>query len=165
MRDIRRNISAHTSTELLLSARMIGWALLVPLLKRIVPLRTLVRIMWADSSRRTSPEWKKPVIRVGRRLVRLRPFSRDENCLDRSLIIYRFLSMAKLEPQLVLGVRNEDSRIAGHAWITVDGTPVIESSEVVAAYVPVAVFGAGGIIEAIDDDLLVDPLAEFATLR
>jgi hypothetical protein len=165
MRDTSYSVTEGGPTKILLGARMLGWAVVVPLLKRVVPLRTLARIMWADSSRRASPEWKKPVVRAGRRLVRLRPFSRDENCLDRSLIIYRFLSMAQLEPRLVLGVRNEGSRIAGHAWIIVDGAPVIESQEVVAGYAPVAVFGLRGIVEAVNDEPLGDALAEFGMRR
>jgi hypothetical protein len=125
---------------------MVGWTLVMPALKRVIPLPTLARLLWvnrgAAAPRRAR---QQPIVRVARRLLRARSRRGDENCLERSLVLYRFLSMASLDPRLVLGVRRDGDGVTGHAWITVDGDPVVEAS--VADYAPIASIGPAGLVE------------------
>jgi hypothetical protein len=149
-----------TQQDLLLVLRMSLWAVLVPVLKRLVPLQKVARMMWANSHARTpGKERQQRIVRAARSILRARPLSRDENCLDRSLVLYRFLSMEMLDPRLVLGVRRGPEGIKGHAWVTVGGRPVVEPS--MAEYAPIAVIGPAGAVEVVRGDGAKDALASF----
>jgi hypothetical protein len=81
---------------------------------------------------------------LARRLYRARPFLRRDNCLERSLIMYRYLAREGMEPRLVLGAENADGQIRGHAWVTVAGRPLIDGHERLAQLTPLTEFGARG---------------------
>jgi hypothetical protein len=149
-----------TLQDLLLVLRMSLWAVLVPVLKRVVPLPKVARMMWADRhARGRGSERQQRIVRAARSILRARPLSRDENCLDRSLVLYRFLSMEMLDPRLVLGVRCGPEGVEGHAWVTVDGRPVVEAS--VADFAPIAVIGPAGAVNVVGGDGRHDALASF----
>jgi hypothetical protein len=52
--------------------------------------------------------------------------SRPGNCLERSLVLYRYLSAVGADPQLVVGIRGGEEAVRGHAWVTVRGAPLEE---------------------------------------
>jgi hypothetical protein len=125
--------------------RAVCWRAVLPLLKRTVSLRTLVRWMWpggvapsqpGDTFARTRLHAVRYFIAHGGRTVV------SDNCLERSLLLYRFLAEANLDPRLVMGVRRENGETDGHVWIEVDGRPLADSTT--SRYRPVLVFGAGG---------------------
>jgi hypothetical protein len=125
--------------------RAIGWRTALPVLKRSVSLRTLARWMHrspvtrsqADGSlRRARLNTVRYFLAHGGRLVI------SENCLERSLTLYRFLAEVGADPQLVMGVRRDDSGTDGHVWIEVDGEPFVDSTT--TGYTRVLAFGAGG---------------------
>jgi Transglutaminase-like superfamily len=118
---------------------MAAWSLLLPALKRFVPVRRLVVLMWTDGRTDRSPEREREVIEFGARVTRARA-----NCLERSLLVYRFLARAGADPHLVVGVGSVDGVIAGHAWVTVDGIPVHDPPETVQRFLPVIEFGREG---------------------
>jgi Transglutaminase-like superfamily len=133
---------ARAPEDLLLLARMSGWALVLPMLKRTVPLATLARIMYSRSrSGRSHPERQRRIAALSG-LIYSR-YSLQSHCLERSLLLYRFLSKAAVEPQLVVGVVKTDKGWQGHAWIMVDGLPFDESSDALRKFCHVAVFSAG----------------------
>lgn len=68
---------------------------------------------------------------------------RRHNCLERSLLMYRFLAELRADPVLVVGLTNA-GRTRGHAWVLVDGIPVGEREETLEEMTPVLAFGAGG---------------------
>jgi hypothetical protein len=124
-----------------LLARMLAWRLALPLLKRLMPLPRLVRI--AAGRRRTSSFTPDQVVSVSHRLFRERlPESSD--CLERSLLTYRFLLQAGAAPELVCGVQRSGEEVLGHAWVLVGGAPVDEAPEALARYAPVVAFDASG---------------------
>ena len=146
--------------DLLLVARMFVWMLLVPVLKRLVPLPAVARLMWVDRpTGMAHRERQQRIVRGARLLLRTQSFGRDENCLDRSLILYRFLSREMLNPRLVLGVQGERQSVKGHAWVTVDGTPVVEAA--VPDYAPIAIIGPRGSVEVVRGDCQDGALAPF----
>ena len=63
------------------------------------------------------------------------------------MLLYRFLSRAGVEPHLILGVANSAGAITGHAWIVVEGAPVLEPEESLFNLVPVLEFGPGGVAD------------------
>jgi Transglutaminase-like superfamily len=118
---------------------MAAWSLLLPMLKRFVSVRRLVALMWTDGPTDRSPEREHGVVELSARVTRLR-----SNCLERSLLAYRFLARAGADPHLVVGVGSVDGVIAGHAWVTLDGVPVHDPPETVQRFVPVIEFGREG---------------------
>ena len=123
--------------------RMVAWRVVLPVLRRTVAVRTLVDWMSPKRSRGQSgtagPQPRVEVIRYfiangGRLLI-------SGNCLERGLLLYRFLSEANASPRLVLGVAKGDVRIEGHAWVELDGEPLADPTT--ARYVAVMLFEAG----------------------
>jgi hypothetical protein len=127
-----------------LGVRMLAWSAVLPILKHVVPLRVLTRLMWAETRAIPRPQRERQVAFLARRIYRVRPVLRRDNCLERSLLLYRFLSREGLAPRLVLGAQKSDRLIVGHAWVKVAGRPVIDDHEALADYTPIAEFGAQG---------------------
>jgi len=112
-----RILGAHvrSPSDALLVGRLLAWRLTLPLLKRTVPIATLVRVMASTAGRSTRD--------IGRivELVDLtfgpRRNQDPDNCLDRSLVLYRFLSRNEPGTRLVLGMRRGSKELEGHAWV------------------------------------------------
>jgi Transglutaminase-like superfamily len=128
----------------LLSARILALSFVVRVAKHVVPLPRLVRLAWSRRHGRLHPEDKARIVRLTRGVPGLRPIPGRDNCLERSVLAYRYLSRAGADPILVSGVSRRPGGIAGHVWVLLDGQPVHESPDAVAEFVPVVRFGAGG---------------------
>ena len=138
---IRRVVSGPS--ELVLWGRMLVWAGMLPLLKRAVPLSRLVTLM--APRHRSAPDAKRmqDVVTLARWVYRTRALR--DNCLERSLITYRYLPAGNEQSSLlVLGVRKGDDGPPGHAWLTVNGVPVHDSDETLENLVPVVAFDLEG---------------------
>lgn len=120
------------------------WSLALPALKRAVPLRTLVAFMWTEGRSERSIDRESRIIELSANLTRLRPRLRS-NCIEQSLLAYRFLARAGADPRIVLGVSTSaGGQILGHAWVTLDGEPVHEPRHAVDGFAPIVEFGARG---------------------
>lgn len=122
-----------------LFARALGWRVVLPLAKMALPMRVLAR--WMNRRHRPLPPTRRPS-----RIAAVERLARDGgrllvsgNCLERSLLFYRFLSEAGVDPTLVIGVRRDDAAVAGHAWIEVDGRVFAEPT--MADHEPIVRFG------------------------
>jgi hypothetical protein len=133
-------------SDLWLAARLLLWSLALPILKRLLPLETLVRFVWAaPRTTRRRPDLERRVVRLAHAVWARSPAGRsDENCLERSLAVYRFLSRLNADPELVAGVRKDGSDLVGHVWVTVAGVPLGEPAAELGEYTPMIVFGARG---------------------
>ena len=133
--------------EASLAARMLCWLIWLPLLKRVLPLRSLVALMARTRTRRraaTSAEIER-MSAIARWLAIHTWPRRPGTCLEQSLVLYRFLSARSVPPELVIGVRRGDDRLAAHAWITVEGRAVGQSQASLADFSPILSFGPRGI--------------------
>lgn len=111
------------------------------LLRRVVALETLVRLAWQPPRQ---PRDASADALLARRIARLSEWcGGKDDCLPRSLVLYRELSKRGADPALVIGFRAAD-RLLGHAWVTVDGRPVNEAEDVRSTMTPVCAFGPGG---------------------
>jgi len=128
-----------------LALRMAGWSLVLPLLKRVMPLRSLVKLMWLDGRVQRSADREAAIAELSARLTRLRP-SFHANCLERSLLAYRYLAEVNADPRLVIAVSAREDGVVGHAWVTVDDRPVHDWDVDVAEFAPIAEFGTGGLV-------------------
>lgn len=147
----RRAIAAVESpADALLAVRMLGWALVLPVLKSALPLQRLVRLM-AREGRATArdTDTEHTIITLSRVVHRAVGLGRRDNCLERSLIAFRYLSAANADPLLVVGACAGATEIEGHVWLTVDGDPVHETRERVDRYARVTEFHADGRVGAV----------------
>src|SRR3989442_1648000 len=95
--------------DIWLVLRMAAWRLALPVLKRRMALPRLVGLMWKGEEPRPRPSDRQ------RRIAELTTvvFRSDHryspgNCLDRSLVAYRYLSQAGADPELRVGLRRGD---------------------------------------------------------
>jgi Transglutaminase-like superfamily len=110
-----------------LALRMAGWRLVLPPMKDRLPLPRLVRLMWlGERARPVTPEREARIAELARVVYRSQHVSRRGNCLERSLVLYRYLSAVGADPYLVVGMRSGEAAVRGHAWVTVRGDPVEE---------------------------------------
>jgi hypothetical protein len=143
LRSLRSNL--RTPGDAWLFVRMAGWRLVLPALKFAMPLRRLVRLMARPSgggARDLDRERRAAGLAdllYGPSAVRLL-----NNCLERSLIVYRYLSAAGADPELMIGFDPRGDDLEGHVWVMVDGAPVRESLEDLARYVPTLAYGRDG---------------------
>jgi Transglutaminase-like superfamily len=127
----------------LLAVRMSSWALALPVLKRIVPLRRLAEVMRNEARGPRDPLSERQIVALSSLLARRPPRFRA-NCLERSLLAYRFLARANADPRLVVGVRSGEQGLLGHAWVTVDGEPIHESVAAISGFSALVEFGPQG---------------------
>lgn len=139
-RDRARSLSAVLKNpgDVWLVSTVVAWMISLSLLKRVLPLQTLVRFMWRPAGVTSG----RPVERVESIVGRLDRLS-GGNCLSRSLIVYRLLSRAGADPILVVGFANE-GRVVGHTWVQVQGRPLLDDPGSLARYTTLVSFGANG---------------------
>ncbi|MEO8290944.1 MAG: lasso peptide biosynthesis B2 protein [Gaiellaceae bacterium] len=136
-----RNV-VRSPADAVLFVRMLGWAAALPLLKRRLPLPRLVEAALPHTRPDAEPS-AQTVIALARWVYRI-PGFRD-NCLEKSVLTYRYLPADGGQYRLVLGVRgSEADGPPGHAWLTIDGIPVHDSPESLADLVPIVAFDSGG---------------------
>lgn len=113
------------------------------LLRHFVSIDTLVRWAWKPPRRPRNPARERQVvaqtIRLGQLLGR-----RDRDCLQRSLVLYRRLSLDGARPLLHIGLVRQSHGISGHAWVVVEGHPIAEAEDQLIALTPVCVYGPDG---------------------
>jgi Transglutaminase-like superfamily len=130
-------------TPALTAAEMACWSIVLPGLRRLFPVQLLARMMWTGPGAERSSARERGIVGLSERLSRLRR-ARKANCLERSLLAYRFLSRAGADPRLVLGVGRTNGRVIGHAWIVVDEVPLFDTAEALQEFAPIAAFGSHG---------------------
>ncbi len=140
LRTLRKHV--RSPSDALLVLRLLGWRLALAVLKRTVPIATLVRLMAAPGGHSTADT---------RRIVELVDWlygpRRDRelgNCLDRSLVLYRFLSRSEPGTRLVLGMRRGSSELEGHAWVIAGDRAFGETPASGGGFVTLATFAADG---------------------
>ncbi len=155
-----------SAADVWLAVRVFGWALVLPLIKVVVPVKSLARFMSGTRVTRRSrdpltalpgapvrdPRTEDRIVTFARWAARVvRPRS-GGNCLERGLIAYRYLGAAGANPTLVVGLKRGDTgQVLGHAWVLLDGTPAGESESSVGSYTPMLAFAAdGALVEAPD---------------
>ena len=142
-----------------LAVRVMGWALVLPIVKQVVPVKSLARVMHLDADTVTRSQVREEhIVTFARWAARLTRWKSGGNCLERGLIAYRYLGQAGAHPVLVVGLdRIGASGLIGHAWVLVDGQPVGESVSSLERYTPVFAFGADGVLTAMPPET-VHPL-------
>jgi hypothetical protein len=143
---LRLRSSVSTPSDAWLLARIFGWSLVLPIAKRTVPLPRLVRLMGSRSERTAQRDLEREaaIASLAAWVFKTRPPSARDNCLERGLVAYRYLSRAGASPELVVGVAKEMQGVHGHVWVTVDGRAVHDSPSTLADFEPIFVVKSDG---------------------
>jgi len=122
--------SIHSPGDAWLATRMAGWRLVLPALKWVLPLPRLVRLMSAGSPgrRKRNRAREEQIATLADAVGGPRRNPRLDNCLERSLVSYRYLSKAGADPELVVGV-SRDQPVRGHVWVRLDNEAIHDSVE------------------------------------
>lgn len=123
---------------------MAGWSLAVPILKHAMPLPALARLAWSRPRGERRPAREREIAQLAWWSSRVQRRRFPDNCLERSLVTYRFLARAGARPRLVAGVGRAKGDIVGHVWVTVEDEPVHDAAESLRAYGILVEFGDGG---------------------
>src|SRR5262245_13176301 len=118
----------RSPADVVLAVRVMMWACVLPLLKRLMPLRSLVRLVWRRPRLQPDQARDERVVALARWACRVTRPGSGGNCLERGLIAYRFLLEGHAEPTLVIGMRRDAATaVVGHAWVLLHGAPAGES--------------------------------------
>jgi len=140
-----RNITSIR--DVVLVVRILAWTAAMPILKRVVPVRTLGRALRLRSTvSHRDHNRERRIVAFARWAARLVRLNDDGNCLERGLVAFRYLRQDGANPTLVFGVSRTDSSFMGHAWVVVDGRPVGERESTLASYTPIFAIGADGFL-------------------
>jgi hypothetical protein len=113
---------------------MLPWALALPVLKHRMPIPRLVDRMGVSRSGPFDPAREQIVRQASWWASRVQVGRYPDNCLERSLLAYRYLTLAGADPRVVLGIGGGGEDISGHAWVTLDGHPVHDPPESLDRY-------------------------------
>jgi hypothetical protein len=134
-------LAFRTPSDGWLVVRMFAWRAVLPALKRLVSLRRLVDLVDARPAGERRPDRERRIVKLAERTF---DSSRlDDNCLDRSLVTYRYLAAAGAEPRLVIAYPERGGPTHGHAWVTVDDVPVHDSPHTLRGFTSLVTFESG----------------------
>jgi hypothetical protein len=140
---LRRSVSSPSEAWLLL--RMLGWSAVLPLAKFALPLPLLVRLMRSSSGRATRDRRREArIAAIAAWVFKTRPPGSRDNCLERALVTYRYLSRAGAKPDLFVGLTQPGEDLLGHAWVVVEGRAVHDEPQTLRRYATLLVFGSDG---------------------
>jgi hypothetical protein len=140
---LRKSVSTPSDAWLL--AKVLGWSVVLPIAKRTLPLPRLVRLMRARKyAAQRDPEREAAIASIVAWVFKTRPPGARDNCFERSLVAYRYLSRAGASPGLVVGIAKGTAGAHGHVWVTVDGRAVHDSPATLAGFEPVVAFASDG---------------------
>ena len=139
MATLRAHVGGPPDAALVL--RMLAWRLALPLLKRAIPLSALARLM---SPRRSAPGSQEKVIELATWLYGPRAVSDGRNCLERSLLLYRYLARIEPRTRLLVGFRPGERGVEGHAWVAVGERRIGAIPDERGEFTPTVEFGPGG---------------------
>ena len=118
-RELRTRIDSPRRAWLLL--RMVGWWSGLVCLRPFAPLKWMLRLVTPGEINHTlqAADVEQCILWLDSTGV----WRRQGACLPRALVCRRFLSLAGLEPTLLVGFNGE----VGHAWVEVEGAAFQES--------------------------------------
>jgi hypothetical protein len=132
----------RSPSDALLVVRLLAWRVALAVLKRTVPIETLVR--WMAAPGRSPAGDSRRIVELVDWAYAPRRSHDLGNCLDRSLVLFRFLSRNEPGTRLVLGMRRGSSELEGHAWVIAGDRAFGETSGSADGFVTLATFAADG---------------------
>lgn len=114
-----------------LLARMAGWVLVLSVLARLLPLSRALQIVSTEVRKKSTEVDVNPVqfATAIDALLETNFLVFKPSCWKRATVLHRYLALAGVATTIRFGVRKDgDRELKGHAWLELDGKPVLESS-------------------------------------
>ena len=94
--------------------------IVIRVLLYLIKLPKLLKLL--DPEKRAKPDDQKiEYILKFTNFILFRLFRSSNPCLLRSILLFRQLRMMSREVKIVFGVKNEEEKLKGHAWLIVEG--------------------------------------------
>lgn len=119
----------------------LGTAIMVPMVLKLRPLPDVLAL--CDRAPVRARHQHSPVD-LARRTHRWLAHGRGpwtSSCLTRSLVLYAMLRQHGYDPRFAVGVAGSEQRFEAHAWVTVNGVPVMDPPLVEDTYAAVMSHG------------------------
>nr|MBU1328194.1 lasso peptide biosynthesis B2 protein [Candidatus Omnitrophota bacterium] len=118
--------------DIFLFARVSYLFFILPVIIHIKPLPEILK-SWTPCMSPKLREWD--ILKITKYLdlffkLRALFFSRRGTCLKRSLILYKFLREKGIEVRINIGVKGDNKKIYGHAWLTLDDKPYLAQPQI-----------------------------------
>ena len=135
-------LAVRAPSDAWLVARMLAWRTVLPPLKYLLPLPRLVQFIEArPAGGERRPEREERIAELAKRVFN--GGTSDDDCLELSLVTYRYLAVSGAHPRLVIGIRRDGRPASGHAWVTVDEMPVHDSPSRLTEFESLLTFESG----------------------
>jgi len=126
---LRREI--RSASELWRFGNMFIWNMMIRFLRPWMPLRRLVPIISPAVS--TGNISRREVTRNMRWLDAGSLFGSDGTCIVRSLMYFRFMNLAGVPTNLVIGL----NEMGGHAWVEANGSVLFDACDINERFSPI----------------------------
>jgi hypothetical protein len=94
--------------------------IVIRVLLYLIKLPKLLKLL--DPEKRAKPDDQKiEYLLKFTNFILFRLFRSSNPCLLRSILLFRHLRMLGREAKIVFGVKNEEEKLKGHAWLIVEG--------------------------------------------
>ncbi len=130
---------------------MLGWRALLTTLKHALPITRLVALA-ASAPPASATTWlpsPERIVELARLSCRPHLLGSRDNCLDRSLLAYRYLLAAGANPSLVIGVGRPEDAVLGHAWLIMDEQRIGEPHGAPQGFAEILRFAGDGSIHRV----------------
>lgn len=111
-----------------LLARLAGWVVILSLLARLLPLSRALQIVSTEVRKKTTNVDPVQLSTAIDALLEANFFVFRPRCWKRATVLHRYLALAGVATIIRFGVRREDNELKGHAWLELNGQPILESS-------------------------------------
>ena len=100
----------------------------IKVLLYLIKLPKLLKLL--DPEKKTTPDDQKiEYILKFTNFILFRLFRSSNPCLLRSILLFRQLRMMSRKVKIVFGVKNEEEKLKGHAWLIVEGSHFPEQND------------------------------------
>jgi hypothetical protein len=111
-----------------LVARLAGWVVILSILARLLPLSRALQIVSTEVRRKSTDVDPVKLSTAIDALLEANFFVFKPRCWKRATVLHRYLALAGVATTIRFGVRREDAELKGHAWLELNGQPILESS-------------------------------------
>lgn len=111
-----------------LLARLAGWVVILSALARLLPLSRALQIVSTEVRKKSTDVDPVQLSTALDALLEANFFVFRPRCWKRATVLHRYLALAGVPTIIRFGVRREDSELKGHAWLELNGQPILESS-------------------------------------
>ncbi|MGQ0762027.1 MAG: lasso peptide biosynthesis B2 protein [Acidobacteriota bacterium] len=112
-----------------LLARMAAWVVVLSALARLLPLSRALQIVSTKVRRKSTGVDPVQLSAAIDALLEANFLFFKPSCWKRATVLHRYLALAGVATTIRFGVRKDgDRELKGHAWLELDGKPILESS-------------------------------------